>query len=202
MSRWLKADYSVNCSDDAHKMFQLFAGLMALVYPLGIPCMYALELYKIKKKLNPSKGQKKLLGANVVKHKIDVNSDESKDGYVVGDEEAPRDAKMNWNGAEYVVLDEEGALRCSLFLRSELEKEEHQEVKLLYGNYEPSCWWFEIFETCRCLLLTAGVSFLRPGNASQILFSIICGLGSMRLYSGWKPFINPKLDRLAEVMQW
>ena len=51
-------------------------------------------------------------------------------------------------------------------------------------------------------MLTAGVSFLNPGTASQILFSIILALGSMRVYSGYKPFIDEKLDRLAEVMQW
>ena len=95
-------------------------------------------------------------------------------------------------------------MNCSLFLREELEEKNRKIKRLnfLYGNYEPSCWWFDIFEMCRRLLLTAGVSFLNPGSASQILFSIICGLGSMRIYSGYKPFIDPKLDRLAEVMQW
>jgi len=75
-------------------------------------------------------------------------------------------------------------------------------LSFLYATYEPQCWWFEVFETLRRLVLTAGVSFFKPGTAVQIIFSIILSLGSMRVYSGFKPFIDEKLDLLSELMQW
>jgi len=57
MSRWLKADYSINCDSGLHGFFEFIAAMMALVYPLGIPCMYAYLLYNARKELNPGKGQ-------------------------------------------------------------------------------------------------------------------------------------------------
>ena len=52
------------------------------------------------------------------------------------------------------------------------------------------------------MVLTAGVSFLDSGTGANILFSIILCLFSMRIYSGYKPFVDEKLDKLAELMQW
>ena len=202
MSRWLKADYSINCDSGLHGFFEFIAAMMALVDPLGIPCMYAFLLYRARKDLILGKGQAKLLNIEVVKYKIVSNdSDKSSDGYVVGSQNEMSEA-MTKLDTEIVTLDEDGAMKCSLFMREQNEKKNRKIKRLnfLYGNYEPSCWWFVIFETCRRLLLTAGVSFLNPGTASQIMFSIICGLGSMRIYSGYKPFIEPGLDRLAEAM--
>ena len=79
-------------------------------------------------------------------------------------------------------------MKCSIFLRNQNEETNRsiKRLRFLYMNYEPNCWWFEIFETARRLVLTAGVSFLNPGTASQIIFSIILGLFSMRIYSSYK----------------
>jgi len=75
-------------------------------------------------------------------------------------------------------------------------------LSFLYGSYEPQCYWFEVFETLRKLALTGGLVFLRPGTASQIMMSMILCLGSMRVYAGYKPFIEDKVDTFAEVAQW
>lgn len=37
---YLRADYSLTCSTGAHKAMQVFAGLMILVYPVGIPTFF------------------------------------------------------------------------------------------------------------------------------------------------------------------
>jgi len=55
MSRWLKVDYSINCDSCLHGFFEFIAVIMALAYPLGIPCMYAFLLYRAKADLNPGK---------------------------------------------------------------------------------------------------------------------------------------------------
>lgn len=43
--RYLRADYTIECDSAKHKAFQIYAGLMILVYPLGIPVCYALLLF-------------------------------------------------------------------------------------------------------------------------------------------------------------
>lgn len=42
---YLRADYSLTCSTGAHTAMMVYAGLMILVYPVGIPAVYAWWLY-------------------------------------------------------------------------------------------------------------------------------------------------------------
>ena len=58
----LEADLSIDCKDPAHSAFQIYAGLMALVWPVGIPL---LQLYVIRRNW---KGLRRLLAIEE-KHK-------------------------------------------------------------------------------------------------------------------------------------
>ena len=63
-------------------------------------------------------------------------------------------------------------------------------------------WWFEIFETFRRLAFTGGLLFVSPGTRAQIVVSMLLCLGGMRVYAGYKPFIQDHFDLLAETVQW
>ena len=39
-SKWLRADLSLDYEGEKHTAFKLFAGVMILVYPLGVPALY------------------------------------------------------------------------------------------------------------------------------------------------------------------
>ncbi|CAN0242647.1 unnamed protein product, partial [Scytosiphon promiscuus] len=43
---YLRADYSIHCTDAKHVAFEVYAGIMILVYPVGIPLLYAILLYQ------------------------------------------------------------------------------------------------------------------------------------------------------------
>ncbi|CAM9718324.1 unnamed protein product [Scytosiphon promiscuus] len=43
---YLRADYSIQCTDPKHKVFELYAGIMVMVYPVGIPLLYAVQLFQ------------------------------------------------------------------------------------------------------------------------------------------------------------
>ncbi|CAN0412480.1 unnamed protein product, partial [Pylaiella littoralis] len=43
---YLRADYRIECTSSKHQAFESFAGIMIMVYPLGIPAFYAVLLYK------------------------------------------------------------------------------------------------------------------------------------------------------------
>lgn len=64
------------------------------------------------------------------------------------------------------------------------------------------CWWFEVFETIRKIALTGGLIFFGQGTASQIVISQVLCLLSMRVYAGYKPFVDPLMDIFAETAQW
>ena len=45
---YLRADYQILCTDNKHRALQTYAGLMIVVYPVGIPLMYAILLYRLR----------------------------------------------------------------------------------------------------------------------------------------------------------
>lgn len=48
---FLRADPSIQCYTTEHKLYMAYAGLMCLVYPFGIPFVYAVVLYRARKDL-------------------------------------------------------------------------------------------------------------------------------------------------------
>ena len=49
---YLRADYRIECNSTKHKALQLYAGFMVLLYPVGIPVLYATLLYRVKNVLS------------------------------------------------------------------------------------------------------------------------------------------------------
>ncbi|CAN0460998.1 unnamed protein product, partial [Scytosiphon promiscuus] len=43
---YLRADYTIECTTDKHKALQVYAWFMIMVYPVGIPVLYAIILFK------------------------------------------------------------------------------------------------------------------------------------------------------------
>ncbi|CAM9358530.1 unnamed protein product [Ectocarpus sp. 13 AM-2016] len=43
---YLRADYSIQCTEAKHKNFEIYAGIMVAVYPIGIPLLYGILLFQ------------------------------------------------------------------------------------------------------------------------------------------------------------
>jgi hypothetical protein len=114
-----------------------------------------------------------------------------------------KEASVN-RDCQTIVLDENQALDCALYIRHELENgnADMSRLSFLYEAYEPRVFWFEVVESIRRLALTAGLIFIKPGTASQILISLLICFASMRIYSGLAPFIKDSHDFLVEIAQW
>ncbi|GMH83903.1 hypothetical protein TL16_g09752 [Triparma laevis f. inornata] len=220
---FLKADYSVRCNSSERELAFIWALVMCFVFPLGIPVWYFFLLRGQRHLLDP--GQDALLNSMNVKipHRIEGLEKSMAFEYIwpERDEEAEKEVgggavlfkalgedilkgAVLEKGGIVVCLDEEEAMLCSLWRRRELEKTHPKlaRLKFLYDSYECKCWWFEVFETWRKLMLTSGLIFFSAGSASQIVVSIMICLLSMRVYSGVGPFINENDDKLAETAQW
>ena len=161
--RFLKVDYNIDCDGDEHAFYEAYAMIMALVFPIGVPLMYFVLLYRRRDMLDP--GQKKFT-------------------HELGSEEL---------GMQRAILEREKLMVGDPSLAA---------LSFLFHAYEPQCWWFEVVETLRRLLLTGGLLFLNPGTAGQIIASMIMCLGAMRVYAGYKPFVEDNNDVLAETAQW
>ncbi|CAM9106040.1 unnamed protein product, partial [Hapterophycus canaliculatus] len=53
---YLRADMSLSCDSNEHRFFRIYAGIMIVVYPVGIPLLYAFILWKNRHSLNPRVG--------------------------------------------------------------------------------------------------------------------------------------------------
>ena len=61
--RYLRADYTIECDSPKHRAFQIYASLMMLVYPLGIPAMYTIVLFNNRRMLRDENGREESLVA-------------------------------------------------------------------------------------------------------------------------------------------
>ncbi|CAM9924542.1 unnamed protein product, partial [Ectocarpus sp. 4 AP-2014] len=50
---FLRADYSLECYTPEHKLYRGYAGIMILVYPIGIPLLYAWLLFRHRHRIYP-----------------------------------------------------------------------------------------------------------------------------------------------------
>lgn len=48
---YLRADYRIECDSSRHKALQVYAAIMIFVYPVGIPLLYAILLYRNRRVL-------------------------------------------------------------------------------------------------------------------------------------------------------
>ena len=72
---------------------------------------------------------------------------------------------------------------------------------LLYAKYEIRCWWWEMVELLRKLLLTGVVVFVVPGSVTQIWFAIIVSLVSLLTMTFFTPYANAQVDAISWVAQ-
>jgi hypothetical protein len=68
----------------------------------------------------------------------------------------------------------------------------------LFENYKPECWWFEIAETIRRLLLTSVLGLIEPGTDSQLAVGIIISMFGFGL-SMYNPYLE-KRDNLLSIL--
>ena len=160
---FLKVDYKIDCDSDENATYMAYAMLMILVYPIGVPFVYFVLLYRKRAMLDP--GQ--------VRFTHELGSDGL--------------------GKQKAIVERERLVMGDPGLAS---------LSFLYGAYEPRCYWFEVVETLRRLLMTRGLLFFNPGTGGQIMVSIFMCLGAMRIYAGDKPFVDSSNEILAETAQW
>ena len=63
---FLRADYGISCASDTYRAFRAYAVLMIGVYPIGVPLLYAISLYRARNVLGPSKTKTGMLVRGVL----------------------------------------------------------------------------------------------------------------------------------------
>lgn len=55
---YLRADYRIQCDSAKHRALQIYAGIMVLLYPVGIPVLYGVLLHKSREVLRDESGRR------------------------------------------------------------------------------------------------------------------------------------------------
>ncbi|GMI11479.1 hypothetical protein TrLO_g5191 [Triparma laevis f. longispina] len=201
---YLKVDYSIDCNAPSRNFYLYYAVVMGFVYPIGIPLLYYIQLRNAQRKTYLDPGQKALVNTKAWKRQ-DSNNKVKVEFQMNQGEAEPPPGEEGWGAWEVIEsMTEEEAMQCAIYFRSVLE-EKHVQVKrisFLYSAYEPWCYYFEVIETVRKLFLTGGLIFFNPGTGSQIVFSLLISIASMRVYAYYSPFIKNDQDVIAEAAQW
>ena len=75
-------------------------------------------------------------------------------------------------------------------------------ISFLFSAYSPRCWYYEIVECARRLLLTGMLVFYKDGSNTQIVVALVLAFGSLMVLSETKPYIDPLDNRLAVMALW
>ena len=67
--------------------------------------------------------------------------------------------------------------------------------------YEPHCFWFEIVESWRRLMLSSMLILLDDGSIMQVIVAIFICLLNIKIFTYYEPFDDDDDDRLAEAAQ-
>ena len=151
---YLRNDYSVECPQAASDVgFNAIYAYVSLLIPIGVPCLLLYLLWRFAPKQTAELQPQRHLNIEC------QNSQENED-----------QCYLEWEG-----------YKASLYTYEVVNPEEKSvaafALKMTYGNYKTSCWYWEFVEMIRKLLMVIASSFLlqnvKIGLYSNIILSIV-----------------------------
>ena len=206
-SSFLRKDFSVDCNTPFHGFMTAYAYLMIIIYPLGIPTVYAYILFRKYgdelRLLRSIEVERKALHAEAraasdlasVRNKVaeDTESVLANACRVAAQAVRRRPSPSKDVQARIDILEQE---------ENELRKQLPDFVQKLILGYELRTFYFELIECGRKLAIVClPVFFQPPGSISQNIFGQIVCFVMFGLYMFLNPYAEQSDDRLAQICQ-
>ena len=151
---YLRNDYNVKCpSTNSGRSFSVWYGYVSLLLPIGLPLLllYLLWRFAPKKKVE-----------SPPQRDLPIQCDES--------QQNEEQYYVEWEGYNAPLLNGEA-------VNAEEKSVGAFALKMTYGNYKTSCWYWEFIEMIRKLVMVVASSFLlenvKIGLYSNILLSVV-----------------------------
>jgi len=163
----LRVDYAVTCWEAGHLRVVAYALAMVVIYPLGTPLLYSALLYANHEQLNRIRRVELIAMASDTKlnqHRLSSahNWDVHKKGAAravmhrwAANDDGPRDTV----DIDMMATIEANNSACDL--AEQLRGELSPLIRELTDGYEMRCYWFEIFECVRKIMLVGFPSSFR-----------------------------------------
>ena len=187
----------------------VYAVPMLVLFPLGIPVLYSAMLFRSRRTLRElqrieRKAQRDFEGAEMEAKEMLIELNRLRAD--AGDDDDEDDDAL----AKIETLEEK---RTALLAAAESAREAateryeslHEELpttlRKLTAGYEMRCFWFEIFECVRKILIVGVPVFLPMGSPGQLVVGLLMCFITFGIYASFAPFEDPLDDRLSTVCQ-
>ncbi|CAN0479076.1 unnamed protein product, partial [Discosporangium mesarthrocarpum] len=136
--RYLREDYSISCDTKEYQGYRVYASIMVLVYPVGIPLLYFWILWRNRSKLNPK-----------------LDSTVHTPGHT--------QPQPTMTPQEEILYNKELQAKVS----SRKKDPDLAPSLFLWKDFGPSLYYYEVVECGRRILLTGALIFIEPQSATQ-----------------------------------
>ena len=163
----LRADFNIDYDSQQHEVMRIYAGVMMVVYPLGLPLLFACLFYKHRKEMA------ELSAVSAAHDHVAELAKLSSKNVLASATSAAGDAEV-------------GTLKAQE--KAVLDKLPRYMVKLV-GDYKGRYYYFEIIECMRKLLLVCIPVFFDPqGSVSQLMFGLMICFLTFGVYGIMRPY--------------
>ena len=160
----------------------VYAAVMCLLFPIGVPLYYAAALFRSRNELREIRRLELKNSAAFTAIKLRAA------------ELAPEEASKFMERAEQ-------ANEASTEKYKKLRRELPSTLRKLTAGYEMRCFWFEIFECVRKILLVGLPVFFEPGTPGQLILGLVIAFLTFGAYCAFAPYENRSDDVLSAVCQ-
>jgi hypothetical protein len=158
---YLNKDLSISCDSNRYQFGIIWAAVMVIVYPVGIPALYLYVLYRNRNAIMYGTPEKELRRKSLeVHHPLSVEEEAE----VLAELEAKQKVADQLEADTFddrVKPTERRIPKLTDYITP-------KEIYFLHQAYEPQFWYWEIVETGRRLLLTAVISIVATGTMVKI----------------------------------
>ncbi|KAG5192406.1 hypothetical protein JKP88DRAFT_284355 [Tribonema minus] len=173
---YLRADYSIRCYDRRYWPYFAYAMAMILVYPVGVPALNAVLLYRKRRLNKEAELQAAFARANAAAAR-----------------RAPA-AKMPSQTSQVALPSSHATVSQLELERSNGGSEREQEYSGLVGAssfiwapYTNAAEWWELVECARRVLLTGILVFIAPGTPGQAAVSMLMAFVALLAFMAVRP---------------
>ena len=180
-SEVLRVDCAIVCWQGEHITIAIYAFLMLFVYPLGTPTFFAALLYVHGDLLQKIARDEVIIAADILK------ADQRRRS--IASPSAPAD--------EFTDKDAEHRASNAKNAREKLPPA----LKMLTDPYQMRCYWFEVFECARKVLIVGLPVLLPAGSSTQLILGLLVCFITMAMFSTYAPHGHAKDNTLSQVCQ-
>ena len=178
----LRADPSVDVSSTEYRLAMIYVVPMFVLFPIGVPVYYALTLFRSRNAL----------------HKIRQLELQNQAFFTAAKTQAENLAPER---RAAFAMQTQVTYLASRGQYDKLRRELPSTLRKLTAGYEMRCYWFEIFECIRKILLVGLPVFFEPGTPGQLILGLVIAFVTFGSYCAFAPYINSTDDLLSAICQ-